>query len=117
MARKRSAETHKPRPRVAKPELAALVEEATVDAHDESEQVSGLFTMIQDNLDTPFKTRFLGVEITVERVDLKHRDQIMAICARGRERQAIPIVELPLPSPRPAGAEWIDAYRHWLGEG
>lgn len=28
--------------------------------------------------------------------------------------QAIPILDLPLPVPRPDGAEWIDAYRHWL---
>ena len=25
--------------------------------------------------------------------------------------------DLPLPSPRPAGTEWIDAYRHWVGGG
>jgi hypothetical protein len=29
---------------------------------------------------------------------------------------AIPITSLPLPEPRPEGVEWIDAYRHWLGE-
>jgi hypothetical protein len=23
--------------------------------------------------------------------------------------------DLPLPSPRPAGAEWIEAYRRWSG--
>ncbi len=28
-------------------------------------------------------------------------------------RQAIDILELPLPSPPPTGTEWIEAYRHW----
>jgi hypothetical protein len=28
-------------------------------------------------------------------------------------RQAIPILDLPLPTPPPDGAEWIEAYRHW----
>jgi hypothetical protein len=27
--------------------------------------------------------------------------------------QAIGILNLPLPSPPPAGAEWIDVHRHW----
>jgi hypothetical protein len=29
--------------------------------------------------------------------------------------QAIGILDLPLPAPPPAGAEWIEAYRHWAG--
>ena len=39
----------------------------------------------------------------------------MAVCTRGRERQAVLLVDLPLPSPKPAGAEWIEAYGTWLG--
>jgi hypothetical protein len=39
----------------------------------------------------------------------------VAICHRGRERQAIGILDLPLPEPAPDGAHWIAAYRHWLG--
>jgi hypothetical protein len=54
-----------------------------------------------------------GVEVTVEKVDLTDDDQIVVICTRGRSRQSIPILELPLPSPPPKGAEWIDAYRRW----
>ncbi|MFE9958102.1 hypothetical protein [Micromonospora sp. NPDC005299] len=46
-------------------ELDALVGEATVDAYDADEQLSGLFTMIEDNLAVPFTTQVLGVEVTV----------------------------------------------------
>jgi hypothetical protein len=28
-------------------------------------------------------------------------------------RQAIEILDLPLPDPAPEGAPWIEAYRHW----
>ena len=28
-------------------------------------------------------------------------------------RQAIDVLDLPLPEPLPKGAEWIAAYRHW----
>ncbi len=96
-----------------KARLAELVAEAVVDCHGEEEQLTGLFTMIEDNLALPFATRVLGVEVTVESVDLTDDDKIVAGCRRRRERQAISLLELPLPSPPPAGAEWIHAYRYW----
>ena len=37
----------------------------------------------------------------------------MAQCARGQFRQAVSILDLPLPTPPPDGAQGIDAYRHW----
>src|SRR5207247_3371586 len=69
----------------------------------------------RDHLALPFETTVLGVPVTVERVDLTQREEIVAVCWRAGVRQTVPIIDLPLPSPRPAGAEWIDAYRHWLG--
>ncbi len=100
-------------PRLTKALMEELIEEATVDACGESEQVTGIYTMIEDNLAVPFETTILGVPVTVERVDLNDAEEIVAVCKRGREQQRIPILDLPLPSPRPAGAEWIQAYRHW----
>jgi len=32
---------------------------------------------------------------------------------RGSQRQWIPVLDLPLPRPAPAGSEWIDAYSRW----
>jgi hypothetical protein len=93
--------------------LKRLIEDATVDAYTESEQRVGFLTMIEDNLAVPFITSVLGVEVSVERIELTDAEEIVAICRRGRTRQAIPILELPLPKPGPKGAEWIEAYRHW----
>lgn len=42
-----------------------MVEEATVDCYDEKEQLTGLATMIEDNLRVPFETTVLGVTVTV----------------------------------------------------
>ena len=92
-----------------------MVEEAIVDCYNESEQITGLFTMIEENLEVPFVTVVLGAPVRVDRVDLRPGNQIVALCIRGKDRQAIPILDLPLPSPAPAGAEWIDAYRFWVG--
>ena len=96
--------------------LDAMVEEATVDAHDEDEQIMGLFNAILDELDVPFETSVLGVTVEVVGVDQLPGGCIVATCKRGRQRQAIPITALPLPTPPPEGAEWIDAYLHWMGE-
>jgi hypothetical protein len=78
------------------------------------EEATGLLTMVEENLTVPFTTVILGVEVTVQKVDLTERDEIIAVCRRGRERQKVPILDLPLPDPRPEGSEWIDAYRRWV---
>jgi len=97
----------------AKAKLVAMIKEAVVDAYSESEQRTGFYTLLDERLGTPFDTEVLGTAVTVERLDMTNDEQLVAICRRGRSRQAIPILELPLPSLRPDGAEWIEAYRLW----
>jgi hypothetical protein len=95
-------------------DLDELVEEAIVDAYGEDEQLAGFYTMIEENLTLPFTTSVLGLEVTVEAIDLTDCG-IAAICVRGTHRQSIAILELPLPAPPPPGSEWITAYGHWTG--
>jgi len=114
-ARKRKAVKKRVPSRMDVRRLDRLIEEAVVDAYNESEQRTGFYTMLDENLDLPFKTEVLGVEVTVERVDLTDSEEIIAICVRGRRRRGIPILELPLPVPPPRGSEWIEAYRRWAG--
>ena len=79
--------------------LEAMIEEATVDAYNDDEQLTGLCTMTQEHMAVPFATTVLGVEITtVTKVDLTG-DSIVRICARGRDRQRIDLLDLPLPHP------------------
>ena len=103
--------------RIPKARLAEMIEKATVDAYDESEQATGWFTMLEDNLELPFETWVLGVSVRVTRIDQRDDDRLVAICVRDRDEQAIGLVDLPLPTPMPPGAEWIEAYRLWLGGG
>ncbi|WP_316755417.1 hypothetical protein [Streptomyces herbicida] len=96
-------------------ELEAMIEQATVDAYNDDEQLTGLFTMLEEHLELPFTTAVLGVEVTVRGIDLTPDGRIVALCSRGGVRQSIEILDLPLPSPAPQGAKWIEAYRHWAG--
>jgi hypothetical protein len=90
-----------------------MAEEATVDAYGEAEQIGGWACMFADHVAIPFETTVLGEAVTVEEIEQRGDTRVVAICKRGRSRQAIDILELPLPSPLPTGAEWIEAYRHW----
>ena len=93
--------------------LEAMIEEATVDAYGESEQTVGFYTMLEDNLAVPFETGMLGVKVTVEGIEITDDELVVAVCSRGKKRQRIPILDLPLPSPLPEGGEWIEAFRRW----
>ncbi len=94
--------------------LRELIEEATVDCYDEEEQATGLFAMIEENLALPFKTTVLGITADVVSVDMSGDGRLVAVCKAGRHRQRIALADLPLPTPSPAGAEWIAAYRLWV---
>jgi hypothetical protein len=106
--RKRSPHTVK--------QLDALIEAAVVDAYGEAEQAVGFLTMMEEHLAFPFAAAVLGQPVTVTSVDISRANQIVAVCERGRLKQRIPILELGLAVERPAGVEWVDAYRRWCGE-
>ena len=93
--------------------LDALINDALADANGESEQRTAFYTMIQEHLAVPFECKVLGLTVTVERIDLTDDEQIVAICRHGRSKQAISVLDLPIPTLPPSGAEWIAAYRRW----
>lgn len=99
--------------RLSTARLDEMIAEATVDAYGDDEQVLGLYTLLSEHLAVPFQTVVLGLDVTVEDIDLSDRGEIVALCTRGRFRQSIGVLDLPLPEPPPAGAEWIEAYRRW----
>jgi hypothetical protein len=69
---------------LSKERLTEMIEEATVDAYGESEQATGWFTMIENNLALPFETKVLGTSVTAARVLLT--DDTRIITQAGRQR-------------------------------
>ena len=62
----------------------------------------------------PFVTQLLGVDVHVEQLELAGERDILAVCRRGEERHKVRLIDWPLPSPRSAGWEWIEACRYWM---
>jgi Calcium binding len=54
-------------PDLSEKELDALVEEATVDAYGDDEQLGGFAVMIEENLEMPFETTHTCTRRTGER--------------------------------------------------
>ena len=100
-------------PGVSKARQEEMIEEAVADAYTEEEQAGGFLVMIQEHLALPFPVTILGADAVVEKIDMAREGRIVAICRCGNIRQKIGILDLPLPTPAPAGAEWIAAYHHW----
>lgn len=94
-------------------DLDAMIGEALVDCYSDSEMVTAMMTAVQDYLDLPFTTKVLGLTVNVVAVELNDAEEVVALCKCNGKRQRIPLLDLPIPDPPPAGAEWIAAYRRF----
>jgi hypothetical protein len=93
--------------------LWALIEEATVDCHDEGEQHAGLLTMIEDEVVCPFKARVIGEDVVVTGFEWPDDGYgLKACCQRTGATHAVDITSLEWVE-RPKGFEWIEAYLQW----
>ena len=70
-------------------QLDEMIEEATVDAYDEEEPATGFYTMIDDNLALPFRTRILGIEVLVIAVGQHIASKLAEIRGRRKPRRLI----------------------------
>ncbi|MEU0387139.1 hypothetical protein [Streptomyces chartreusis] len=89
-----------------------MIEEATVDAYGQDEQLTGFFTMIEESLAVPFTTTVLGVGVSVVGVDLAEDGRVVARCARGRSDRTSEFWTCHCRNP-PRGLAMVGAYRYW----
>ena len=87
MSAKRMKKNILPKPlQLSKARLNELVDDALTDAYGESEQVTGFYTMLENDLHLPFETQILGVMVTVASIDITEDDQLVAVCRAGKTR-------------------------------
>ncbi len=95
--------------------LQLLIEEATIDCYGEAEQHSGLLTMIEDNVECPFRAKVIGEEVLVTGFEWpKAGYGLFAVCERNGSEYQVDTNSLEWIKPLPEGYKWIEAYRAWL---
>ena len=90
--------------------LRELIEEATVDCYEESEQHQGLVNMVEENVVCPFKAKVIGE--VVEVVELCAPPSgfgLDAVCRYKGKDYKIDVRSLQWPREKPEGFEWIEA--------
>jgi hypothetical protein len=94
--------------------LDALIAEAIADCHDIEEATLGFFSVLEEKLGLPFTTQITGATVKVVSIEQNNAGEIVAVCERDGKHQRLSLLDLPLPSLLPTGAEWIAAYRCWM---
>lgn len=95
----------------SKARIQELINEATVDCYTEDEARMSIAIAVQEGVTVPFESTVFGLPVTVTGIDVAEDESLIALCALGKHQVWVPILRLPLPSPPPAGSEWIEAYR------
>jgi hypothetical protein len=94
--------------------LRALIDQATSDSVDESDEHAGLLSMIREEVACPFRARIAGQEVECLRFEWpKNGYGLNAVCNSGGKTQVVDITRLEFVAPLPRGHEWIDAYFAW----
>ncbi len=95
--------------------LRALIDEATIDSNDESDEHAGLLGMIREEVSCPFRARIQGEEVECTRFEWPRKGySLNAVCQtrRGKTR-VVDISLLEWPDSLPEGYKWIEAYLAW----
>lgn len=71
--------------------------------------------MLEDRVARPFTALVVGEEVEVRGFDWAGTPrEIVAVCRRKGRTCRVNVTALECAGRRPAGAEWLDAYRAWL---
>jgi hypothetical protein len=99
--------------------LEALLAEATAHCYDEEEEFWGLCETLMVRLSFPLEARMGGEAVTIVGLDDQQSDLQEGVIARvrkGDQEQTAALADLEIVSPDPVSADWLAAYRYWLGK-
>jgi len=101
--------------RKADSDLDRLIEEITVDAYDEDEQLMGFENAFDEGANFPCPGTVMGEEVEVLSVSVKnHRRELVATCKRGGRQHDVALLDTDVHGDS-ATSRLIAAYRRWLG--
>jgi len=94
--------------------LRALIDQATGDSLDESDEHAGLLSTIREEVVCPFRARLGGEDVECVRLEWPRNGYgLNAVCKSKGKTQVVDITLLEWLEPRPKGHEWIEAYFAW----
>jgi hypothetical protein len=95
--------------------LRALIDQATSDSVDESDEHAGLLSMIREEVVCPFRARLAGEEVECVRFEWpKNGYGLNAVCKASKGKTVVvDIGKVEGIEPLPKGHEWIEAYFAW----
>ena len=97
----------------------AMIEEATVDCYNEYEEFAGMLATLEDHLEFPFQARALGETIEVVGLDEEQSSErrgVVAKVRKGGRQYTVALADLEVVEKDTETAEWLAAYRYWLGK-
>ncbi|HEY2595804.1 MAG TPA: calcium-binding protein [Chloroflexota bacterium] len=100
----------------ADPELDALIDEITVDAHDEDEQLMGFENAFDEVAHLPCPGTIIGQQVEVLSVSrANNRHELIATCERNGQRYQVALLDIDLQADE-ATSRLIAAYRRWTSD-
>lgn len=94
--------------------LDQIIEDATIDAYDISEQISGFQVLMEDEDLCPFSVELLGQSIQISQIIVVH-DRLVGIYRQNNARHTIDLLNIKL-DPNMKGYQYLAAYKKWSGE-
>lgn len=99
-------------------DIDALIDDVTVDAYNEDEQLWSFRQAFEDLAHLPFRATVVGADVTVTGIDFDGdvRRGLVAMCHRAGESYTVSLIDITPAGPLPLEtSQLIDAYRRWAG--
>lgn len=94
--------------------LRAMIDQATRDSEDESDEHAGLLSVIREEVACPFAARLHGADVECVRLEWPRTGYgLNANCRCEGRTEIVDIGKLEWVEPLPKGHEWIEAYFAW----
>jgi len=94
--------------------LRALIDQATGDSEDESDEHVGLLGTVREEVVCPFRARLAGEDVDCIRLERPRNGYgLNAVCRGSGKTLVVDISRLEWVEPLPKGHEWIEAYFAW----
>lgn len=102
--------------RQAEPELDSLIDDITVDCHDEYEQLTGFESAFDEDANFPCPGTIIGEDVDVLSVSTSdNRRELIAACQHDGQRYEVALLDIELHADPPT-SRLLAAYRRWVGD-